>query len=312
MDVKRKVRICGFFDGNFGDIWLRDILQNLLIQNNFDIGDNNRDISILVGGGLSNNITNNRYYLNQMIGSKVKIALLIGVNPVFDTREREYLKIMLKDFDYISVRDKASFDVLKGLGLECDLGCDLAFLEYDKLRENKEIGNEYSLLNITYFSWKSHNEQINFYNEICKLNKNTVCFSNHMQNINEEKLFNEINNMKKTEFNSIYDYKKCFSFSKFIIVSRYHSLILAILLRKPFISLSYNFKMSNLISDFNLQDWEYPCGNGFDGFVSDFYPYEIMSRVNRIGDFKINFDKIECAYNSTKNIIDKLFKDILI
>ena len=306
------MKIIGYLEGdNIGDNLMSKIVREQLR----DLPDND-DIGIMIGGGLTNFNTNNEYYLNRMRKFKHKIALNIGVNPIYDKECIRNIYETFKDFKFVSVRDECSKINLERCGISARLYGDIVYL---KKINKKTVPHLYDLLVPVYCRWYKLENQVRFFKRLL-LNIPSLRVYSMTKNYDKHL----VDKLTDNPLNETMNIDEIFSSAGKAITSRFHSSILSLLNNVPFVSLSYNLKCNNLISKYRLQNNEYPFGNGNTGFIMDFALYppekwadnvtETFLNLPETADYSIINKKIkkrvEQSFLDLREIIMKINKGV--
>lgn len=214
------------------------------------------DIVIGGGGSMLQNVTSNKsliYYLGILNLAKLfrkKVALLgNGIGPIKREFYKKTTKYVLSKLDAIVLRDKDSYKLLEGFGLNnIYLGNDLAFTL--DISETVEKENKKVLINLR--KWDYNNNFIksmeNFVNYLISQDFKVTLIS--FQSDNDElvlkRIFNNINspNLKYFESKESDKIVSEINSSELFIGMRLHGLIFASICSRPFIALSYDPKVS--------------------------------------------------------------------
>lgn len=280
------------------------------------------DIFISGGGSLLQDVTSMKsvpYYLGLIFLAKIfnlkTIFFAQGVGPLNSKFNRLLTKKILKNIDYISVRDKDSMQLLNEIGINknvVNLTEDPVYGLYNK--ENEEINIKTKDINKIGISIRNWNDN-NYINHIALF----------LNDLNKENNFNieilpfhkgediKISNKLKSKLNmnaTVIDYTDDFdkinelykNFDLFIGV-RFHSLVFAAVNSVPFIGISYDPKVTTLIKDFGYQDL----------ITTETVTKDLLTKeFNKITD---DFDFIKESINQTvqiksnniKNTVNKIF-----
>jgi len=229
------------------------------------------DIFISGGGSLLQDVTSMKsvpYYLGLIFLAKVfnlkTIFFAQGVGPLNSKFNRFLVSKVLKNTDYISVRDKDSKQLLKEIGINdnvVNLTEDPVYGLYNK--ESNEIkSKEINKIGISVRNWNDNNYINHITSFLNKLNKGKdfsvdilpfhkgedILISNRLKN----ELKMKVNVLDYTDdFDKI---NKVYSTFDIFIGVRFHSLVFAAINLVPFIGISYDPKVTTLIKDFGYQD----------------------------------------------------------
>lgn len=212
---------------------------------------------ILGGGGLFQDKTSFRslvYYIfliKFMKFLKKKVILLnVGIGPIIREKSKKLLHKTLKSCDLIFFRDSYSFDFFKDLNNKY-LSVDSSFyLDIFTVEKENKIGislRNFDKLDLNKFKnfIEKIKERVDFDLEFIVFSKEEIDLANklelpHFYSDNSIKIIEEICKMK------------------FLIGTRYHSIIFSILTETPFIGLVYDIKVENLIKEIGLENLIYP------------------------------------------------------
>lgn len=266
---------------NIGDEILRDMLsKEIKLRGHKCIPtDFTADVSVLLGGGLTNSQESIDYYFRQMLGGKNKAALGIGVNPIFDVNLQKRVKQEFDNFIHVSVRDEFSGHNLKRCGINnFEVGRDIVFANAEDINKFKKEKNDVLLIPV-YCSWIGLKKQIDFYQW---LHKYLVGHDYYVRVM----IFDERDKIIAKELDK--NYLTCnspyhdFSMNEYVISGRYHGCILALSYFCKLMPIAYNFKISELARDFNLSQFEIPMGNGVDGFHHSAFNFDVVDIVEKL------------------------------
>jgi len=181
----------------------------------------------------------------------------IGVNPIVTYKCALKIEEALNN-TIVFVRDKLSYERLKRIGVECLLGADPLFT---KELNNLERGTQKLLVPIK--NWRNYNwERLIVWADVVEY------FDKKEGSIMYNASFKEIINW--------------FKFSK-AIVTRYHSVVLCLLMNIPFILLNYNDKCKELVSRVpNYKNFVFEFGTGFEAIAFDPNPEEVIECVENL------------------------------
>lgn len=210
-----------------------------------------------------------------------------SIGPFSDTsslskRFREISYEMLNYFSYLSLRDKKSEEIAEKIGVPYISTVDTAFLDTPNVDLPYEIleilrGKQYMVFVPNYLLWHYKYKTrfnlidlIDFYSEVIRLIWNkypNVSIVMLPQTFDQGGLNDDINLFRliATQLNDsrVIVMPDCYSSdvqqtiisqANFVIGARYHSIVFAINNNIPFISLSYEHKMSGLLETLNLID----------------------------------------------------------
>jgi polysaccharide pyruvyl transferase CsaB len=278
------------------------------------------DIFISGGGSLLQDVTSMKsvpYYLGLIFLGKVfnlkTIFFAQGVGPLNSKFNRFLVSKVLKNTDYISVRDKDSKQLLKEIGINdnvVNLTEDPVYGLYNK--ESNEIkSEEINKIGISVRNWNDNNYINHITSFLNKLNKGKdfsvdilpfhkgedIIISNRLKN----KLKMKVNVLDYTDdFDKI---NKVYSTFDLFIGVRFHSLVFAAINLVPFIGISYDPKVSTLIKDFGYQDLITTKTVTEDLLTKEFN--KLTTEISLIKD-SIN-DIVKVKSNKIENTVKQIF-----
>lgn len=248
---------------------------------------------------------------------KNKRTYLIGCNfgPV---KSKIYLFLynsIFKFVDYISVRDKASSDLLTTKAGNVHLHPDIVFSLDKKYRINVE--KKYIGISLMDFGGKPFDREyqlfmIKIINNLAENNKIRIFSFQDTEHISDMRIINSI--IKKVNTENIQNIEivnyqgdiqdtlnklnECRSF----LATRFHSMILSIIFSIPVIALNYNEKVKNTIDSLKLQAYYINMENLHDkiGQVQDF----LINAENHTDN--INLKKMIALYNEALKHFEEL------
>lgn len=289
-----KVAISGYYGfGNFGDEVVLSVLLNHLKDHevvvfssdprktSFDNNVNcvysfnmhtlsgvikNSDVLISGGGSLLQDVTSLKsllYYLwvifTALRYKKKVIIFAQGIGPVNNPIARFVTAKILKNCNYVSVRDEFSKNFLNSRGVECELLCDPVF-SVDvpcKKTVTNSIGiqlRDFATMNNVLLNKLARQIVKEFYGrkiKIISLQDSvdlTVCqkFKTILNNINPEIDAEILSGMTNNEV------IECISDLDFLIAMRFHALVVAIKSNVRCAAINYDIKVEKLASDANI------------------------------------------------------------
>ncbi|WP_413524479.1 polysaccharide pyruvyl transferase family protein [Carnobacterium divergens] len=281
---------------------------------------NKYDAYVTIGGSL---FQQENYWKKKWLNKYIKTSLfkIFGKKVVFmgfnfgPYQDEKYLnsyKKIFKKADFVSVRDKESYDLLAMDSSSVYLYPDIAFsLPYDESNFKKEIvgisimdfgpnheNKEYKkFMNETIETLISKNKQIkifgfqndSFINDYSVIKEVTDSFSQE----NIEIILYE-NNLK--EFLS--EYSSC----RYFITTRFHSMILSLIYKQTLISINYSDKVINTLNYLNLKISTIDCErkNDIESLVTVLLNNPTLSESNS--------EKIKKAKNESEKHFELLDK----
>lgn len=261
----------------------------------------------------------------------------VGPFPTDTESQRLFLKLskeLLKQFTYLSVRDKVSSDTLSRLGISHSLTVDSAFLsDPDALLPpdiKNTIGDNYAVIVPNVLHWHyafkkvSHESMLQFYtgllsrlkkaypgtrfvmlpqtyNEVTRERKDYLFFKEIADHMNDS----DVIAMPETLGSDIQ--QTIIRGAKFLIGSRYHSVVFAINQSTPFVALSYEHKIAGLADILGLTD----CYIPIDGksFASDTAIDSLIEQcISRVGIIDVKV--MEKARQKAKTIAHERIADL--
>lgn len=228
------------------------------------------DMLISGGGSLLQDKTSSRsiwYYLLIMkLAKRYKKKVFVysnGVGPINKRFNRNITRRVLNKVDYITLRDKDSYDFIKSIGVNnpnikvlSDPVFNLKEASDESVRKKFDINKDTVLVSIR--SWMDDEKLINelskFLNYLIDEGKNIVFMP--MQTPRDTDISEKIaSNLKSTKIiDEKYPVEILMGLMKnadFIVAMRLHAMIYAIHQNVPFIGLSYDPKTETLLKDFD-------------------------------------------------------------
>lgn len=265
--------------------------------------------TVICSGGLFQDKTSDFslfYYLTIIKISKLfnKKVLILGTE--FDVKKcnKKFLTSILEKVDYIGVRNKVDVNNMKLLSKKIIVNFfpDLSFVLYEKKISN----NKKNVLGLILKSpdKKSYNEEVNKTIDFCKkisakhmiylipLHLGTDMFSEDY--LFALKIFNKIERSCIKVWDNIEGIKNIFEETKSFIVSRFHGIIMCLMLRKKFVCVSESMKLINFMKDIEM------CNNT----VSTYDKIDIF-RIEQIE--KTSVDSFENICIGYKNKLEEIF-----
>ena len=259
---------------------------------------------ILGGGGIFQDSTSFRsliYYLSlinlmKFLNKKV-ILLNIGIGEIKREISKKLLLKTLKKCDLIIFRDEYSYNFFDDLSNKFISSDSSFYLNFQKKEKEDLI-----LVSLRYFKNLDLNKFKIFVDRLKKkisLNFEFIVFSKE-----------EIELAKYLNLNYFYSQNPVetiekISTSKFLIGTRYHSIIFSILTETPFIGLIYDIKVKNLIDDLGLNNLIYPddeVENWIEIFIKNFNNgTEISKTISEKRNEFIN--RVEKGYDILKRFL---------
>lgn len=263
------------------------------------------DILYSGGGSLLQNKTGNfslYYYLLIILTAKLfckKVFIFSqGIEPVNGKFSEFFLKFVLKQADYITVRDNNSLNYLKTLNINSDLTSDPVY----SLVENYKISSEKKGLIVQLRDFKDFNKNIPAdlaYS--LKGYKDTVRVLSLQNEVDEkicktlvEKLNSEGVKARYTPFYSIEKTFDIINQAEFMISTRLHGAILANALKVKTFALIYDDKVRSLADEFKIQnvDLKNYTQNELDKKLKKFFKSEVSDIPYRKFDWSLTDMKL--------------------
>ncbi|MGM0445280.1 MAG: polysaccharide pyruvyl transferase CsaB [Bacillota bacterium] len=283
------------------------------------------DVFISGGGSLLQDITSMKsvpYYLGLIFLAEVfnlkTVFFAQGVGPLNKKFNRFLVSKVLKNTDYISVRDKDSKELLEKIGLNrnvINITDDPVYGLYNK--RNKELEHkqrEIKKIGVSVRSWndnsyiKSIADFLNNLKQDKKISVEILPFHKGEDIIISSRLKKMLKMETKiidytddfTKINDIYS-----DFDLFLGV-RFHSLVFAAVNLVPFIGISYDPKVTSLIDDFGYQDLITT-----DTVTKDLLIKEYSKITGDLSFIKRSIDDIVNIKSSrTKSTVKQIFDDM--
>ena len=259
---------------------------------------------ILGGGGILQDSTSFRslfYYLSlinlmKFLNKKV-ILLNIGIGEIKREISKKLLLKTLKKCDLIIFRDEYSYNFFDDLSNKFISSDSSFYLNFQKKEKEDLI-----LVSLRYFKNLDLNKFkifIDRLKEKISLNFEFIVFSKE-----EIELAKYLNLNYFHSKNPVETIEKI-STSKFLIGTRYHSIIFSILTETPFIGLIYDIKVKNLIDDLGLNNLIYPddeVENWIEIFIKNFNNRTEISKT--ISEKRNEFiNRVEKGYDILKRFL---------
>ena len=211
------------------------------------------------GGGLFQNKTSTRslfYYLTIILLSKMlfkRVVLLSqGIGPIQGKWPRYFSRVILNLADVITVRDRGSYLELKKLGLKEDsiITADAIFaLDYSAYRKERSGAGKVGLSLRKFHDYGYFVEELQEVRDELKTSER-ISFTLYPFHLPEDNIVGgEIRIKAKLE-----DLLREFANLDLVVGARYHSLLLAYALHKPFIGINVDTKLK-----FFCETHDMPC-----------------------------------------------------
>lgn len=192
---------------------------------------------------------------------------------------KKYSYELLHYFSYISLRDTKSVDIAKAAGLNVDEVVDSAFLEtpttqIPEIIQTEIANNDYIVFVPNELTWHFRYKNVpqdridNFYLKLLDIivinypNAKIVMLPQTYKSIiNDYGYFEKLKHLSKNQNIIVVDEEQnsdiqqtIIAGAKLVVGARYHSIVFAINNNIPFISLSYEHKMSGLLEKLNMTE----------------------------------------------------------
>ena len=271
---------------------------------------------IFGGGSLIQDVTSDKslwYYLNILklaISTKIPVMLYAnGIGPVNKKKNRDSVAKILNKVDVITLRDEASLDTVKDMGVLTDVtvtadpALTMEGLDACKVREllrDENIPDGENFIGISIRDWKDCNEDFwkevaQGVDEICK----KYCLSplwiplKHPDDVEMSKKVQSKMDTKGYILEKSYTAEEIVGitgFCKFVIGMRLHSLIYSASCKVPAISIAYDPKVSGF-ADY--------MGTSTAIEINDFIKEKLISEAENIIQ---NYDEIKKILEEKKEI----------
>lgn len=239
----------------------------------------------------------------------------IGVGPFF-SKDKYYKSVIrtLQGSEILSVRDVLGEKICKENSLQYTRGSDLIFsLPESFWTQYRVVSTEIKKVGVIIRDWHYSEEKASFFKKVHKLeseNYEIVFFS-----FCENKDIQSLNYLKKNGYrNSIIIWNpKTDSFSSYLqelsrcdifLTSRYHGALVASLLRKPFISIGIEPKLTMVANLFGMPCWEFPYDIQECHFLIRDVDENLSNYVNKLGvQTKIEAKKNKIMMDELKELL---------
>lgn len=303
----------------------------------------NADVIINAPGGICMGGFQNWQHIYQLLIAKqlhkkiIYYSRSIGPFPTVTAKNRKFKKLcieLLKEFDFLSLRDNKSMKIADELGLKYIPTVDTAFLTSPS--ENIIPYIPFGLSNQLYavivpnqltwhFAFKDIPQQVidSFYVSIirtllndypsfkfimlpqlfAKSNGDYSYFKKLAEQISSDRIF-----VLKDDLNSDIQ-QSIINHAKFVIGARYHSIVFSINNATPFVSLTYEHKMSGLLSSLGLDNYSLDITNLRDIESAEIIKKECINKLSSVINKNIESYQIK-AKNISQECYDAFLKRI--
>ena len=271
---------------------------------------------IFGGGSLIQDVTSDKslwYYLNILklaISTKIPVMLYAnGIGPVNKKKNRDSVAKILNQVDVITLRDEASLDTVKDMGVLTDVtvtadpALTMEGLDACKVHEllrDENIPDGENFIGISIRDWKDCNED--FWKEVaqgvdeickkCSLSPLWIPLK-HPDDVEMSKIIQSKMGTKGYILEKSYTAEEIVGitgFCKFVIGMRLHSLIYSASCKVPAISIAYDPKVSGF-ADY--------MGTSTAIEINDFIKEKLISEAENIIQ---NYDEIKKSLEEKKEI----------
>lgn len=238
---------------------------------------------------------------------KKKVCIMgANIGPIYSEQCMEIFKKTFEYSNYISVRDKKSYEILKENNIEnCNCYPDIVFNYQDNNSMEDIDRNRLGISIINYCRNTEHKQE--YIDKMVELiNKYLIDhegktvylfgFDSGAENDGEvidiimEKVIAK-NRVNRVIYNgNIDEFLECFKKCSFIIGTRFHSIILALKYQIPFIPIMYSIKTENLLDDINYSNSRYNYNS-----MKEFNIEEIINTIDACESFKVNEEYIKLS-----------------
>lgn len=269
---------------------------------------------VVIGGSLFQDYKEGykSYRLRNIIlkGFKIlkKKVCIMGANigPIYSEECMEIFKKTFKYSNYISVRDKKSYEILKENNIKnCNCYPDIVFNYQDNNSMEDIDGNRLGISIINYCRNTDHKQE--YIDKMVELinkylieheYKTVYLFGFDSGDENDGEVIDIIIEkiiLKDRVYRVIYNgnvdrFLECFKKCSFIIGTRFHSIILALKYQIPFIPIIYSIKTENLLNDINYNNNKYHYNS-----MNEFNVEEIINTIDDCKGFKVNEEYINLS-----------------
>lgn len=236
-------------------------------------------------------------YSKELFGKNNRATTLISYAASFGYTSYEKLKQyniadeinqMLSKFDYISVRDKNSKDIIETMGLSPEVHLDPVFI-YDFQKEIIEPKTDKYLIVYGYTTGFTFKQKKAILKYAQKNNLKIICVGCY-QNFCDEYVFA-----------SPFEVLGYFKNAECIITSTFHGTVMSIKYNKPFVTVvkQYNSqKLTSLLNYFNLSNRLLLNADDIENILKTDIDYEpINSIIENEKDRTLNYLKESCSYS---------------
>ena len=261
----------------------------------------------------------------------------VGAGPIDSRLGRLFLKMVLRLAKYRSYRDEESKVLLQNIGFQNDdpVFPDLAFsIQSSSLK--KRVGKKQDPLivgigPIAYFDprgWPEKDELVyqaylrklaSFVAWLIRQGNKVLFFVGEqihdrkvivdLRNILEQMQLVKDGNIIDTNIKSVEDLLSSLSLPDLVIASRFHGVLLSLVMLRPVIALSYHEKIDNLMKDFGLAQYCFPIDNFEVEWLQDSFNNLVERRVETRESIESTVQKQRSKLNRQ---YDSLFDNLVI
>jgi len=283
------------------------------------------DKVIIGGGGLLQDVhsvrTIPRYLSIALIAqffNKPVFYLSLGIGPIENNALKHLTKLISNDLQFISVRDKYSLEYLRELGVtenNINITSDPAVMSSEFFKNTNDKSNNLDIkigISIREFNFSENNLKslANFINNIMSRKKEKYKFVLFPMNKKSDleinkKLKSLINHKNNVVIYSDYKHPKDIinkiSEMDIMISMRLHGLIVSASFGIPSIGLIYDKKITNFLSQINMEDYLIDLNNFNDSFILEKKFNELLNNYND-STKKIKFNIKDCKKEFSSTI----------
>lgn len=197
---------------------------------------------------------NPAYFLNFGRPETVRVSYAASMGKTcFDDQEKRMVKTMLKNFDYISVREKNLLDAVGELSdMPAQLVLDPTLLldkeDYDEIKDDKRFDGEYIFV---------HNVHLKIVDERLIKIAEKLSEKTGLPIINNRSDYDFSNEIGKLSDGSPEEFVGVISKAKYVVTNSFHATVFAMIYEKNFITVPHKTnpdRMIYLLSSFGLEN----------------------------------------------------------